>query len=198
MPRKVAILIFEEVEVLDFSGPFEVFAVARDEQGAPLFEVYNVAETMAPVLARNGFSVNPHYTIDDCPAPDLLVIPGGRGTRTAMHNARLTAWIQQHSATAEHVLSVCTGALMLGTAGLLEGLAATTYHTAFDELAQVAPNTELRPGKRWVDNGKVITSAGVSAGIDMSLYVVGKLFGFDQAERTAKYMEYEHYMADHA
>ncbi len=196
MQRNVAILIFDEVEVLDFAGPFEVFAVARLSDGTPPFNVYTVAEKPEPVLARNGLSVNPAYTLDNCPPPDILLVPGGRGTRAVMHNPALLNWIRQHAAPAEQVLSVCTGALVLGSAGLLDGLAATTYHTSFDELRAAAPNTELRPGERWVDNGKVVTSAGVSAGIDMALHVVGKLLGAEQADATARYMEYEHWKSE--
>lgn len=192
-PRNVAILIFEDVEVLDFAGPFEVFGVARREDGTAPFNVFTVAETSAPVTARNGLSVNPAYSLDACPNIDLLLIPGGRGTRPLIHNARIIQWIQQQAAPAELVLSVCTGALLLGKAGLLDGLAATTYHTAFDTLREVAPNTTQRPGVRWVDNGKVITSAGVSAGIDMALHVVGRLLGPAQADKTARHMEYEHW-----
>lgn len=188
--RNVAIVIFDEVEVLDFCGPFEVFGVARDmhDTTAELFNVYTVAEHDAPVFARNGLSVNPKYTIHTCPAPDIVLVPGGRGTRQAMHNQPLMNWINAQDS--ELMLSVCTGALMLGKLGLLDGLSATTYHTAFDELQAVAPNTTLRPGERFVDNGRVITSAGVSAGIDMALYVVGKLHGLEQARWTARYMEY--------
>ena len=191
--RNVAILIFDDVEVLDFAGPFEVFGVARLEDGSAPFNVFTVAETSAPVTARSGLSVNPTYSLDACPHIDLLLVPGGRGTRPLLHNERILGWIQQQAAPAEMVLSVCTGALLLGKAGLLDGLAATTYHTAFDTLREIAPNTEQRPGQRWVDNGKVVTSAGVSAGIDMSLHVVGRLLGPAQADNTARHMEYEHW-----
>lgn len=193
--RNVAILIFEDVEILDFAGPYEVFAVTRQYETPKPFNVYTVAESAGPVSARNGLSVNPAYTIDDCPTPDLIVVPGGRGARKLLQNETVLNWIRRHAETAEHVLSVCTGALVLGQAGLLDGLAATTYHTSFDSLRQIAPNTELRPGNRWVDNGKIVTSAGVSAGIDAALHVVGKLLGPEQADATAEYMEYEHWQS---
>ncbi len=191
--RNVAILIFEGVEILDFAGPYEVFATTRQYDPEPPFYVYTVAEKAGLVSARNHLIVNPNFTLDDCPTPDIVLIPGGRGTRTIIHNQVLLDWVKQVNAMTELTLSVCTGALVLGKAGLLDGLAATTYHTAFDELRAVAPNTELRPGERWVDNGRIVTSAGVSAGIDMSLYVVGKLLGAAQADETARYMEYEHW-----
>ncbi len=189
-PRKVAILIFQDVEVLDFCGPFEVFSVAGKAMEKQYFKVFTVAEEKVPVLARNGLSVNPDHALEDCPKADVLVISGGWGARAAMNNERILNWLREYSGEAEIVLSVCTGALVLGRAGLLEGLTATTYHTAFDLLAEAAPNTEQRPGERFVDNGKVITSAGVSAGIDAALHVVGKLLGRDTAAQTAEYMEY--------
>ena len=193
MARNVAIMIFDDVEVLDFAGPFEVFAVSRDKDDGTtqLFNVYTIAEKAVPVIARNGLSINPNYTLDDCPKPDIYVIPGGRGTRSAMHNDTLIKWIKAQSKTAEQVLSVCTGAFMLAKAGLLDGLAATTYHTEFDHLRSMAPTTTLHPDKRFVDNGQVVTSAGISAGIDMSLYVVSKLHGKAQALYTAQRMEYD-------
>lgn len=189
-PRNVAILIFDEVEVLDFCGPFEVFGVTGRAREAAPFNVYTVAERSEPVLARNGLSVNPRYTLDDCPPPDLLVIPGGIGARKEMHNATVIEWIKRCAKPAELVLSVCTGALLLANAGLLDGLAATTHHGAFDLLREAAPQTEVREGERFVDNGKVITSAGISAGIDMSLYVVARLLGEEVARDTAERMEY--------
>jgi transcriptional regulator GlxA family with amidase domain len=189
-PRNVAILIFDDVEVLDFCGPFEVFGVTgRSGETAP-FNVYTVAERQQPVLARNGLSVNPRYTIADCPPPDLLLVPGGFGARKQMHNQAVLDWIRRCARPAELILSVCTGALLLAKAGLLNDLAATTHHGAFDLLREAAPATEIREGERFVDNGKVITSAGISAGIDMSLHVVARLLGDDVARHTAAQMEY--------
>ena len=188
--RTVAILLFDEVEVLDFAGPFEVFSVTGRTQGISPFDVFTVAES-SPVIARNGLSINPRLCLTECPRPDILVVPGGFGTRREMHNERLLAWIGQVARDATLILSVCTGALLLAKAGLLEGLAATTHFGAFELLRSVAPNTEMREGARIVDNGRVILSAGVSAGIDMSLHVVARLLGDDVARETARYIEYE-------
>lgn len=190
--RNLAIMIFDDVEVLDFCGPFEVFAVTRDhvDGTTELFNVYTVAERAAPVIARNGLSVNPAYTLENCPKPDIFLVPGGRGTRTEMNNPVALEWIKTQQSSAEMALSVCTGALMLAKAGLLDGLAATTYHTAFDLLAELAPSVTLHRDVRFVDNGSIITSAGISAGIDMALYVVAKLHGIEQARWTAAHMEY--------
>lgn len=189
-PMNVAILIFDDVEVLDFCGPYEVFGVAG-RQGEPKpFQVYTVAAQQRPILARNQLSVNPHYNLTDCPQSDILLIPGGYGTRRELHNPVLIEWIKTRAQTAQLVLSVCTGALLLAKAGLLEGLAATTHHGAIDLLREVAPNTEVREGVRVVDNGRIILSAGISAGIDMSFHVVARLLGKAEAIATAEYMEY--------
>src|SRR5262245_2920814 len=124
MSKNVAILIFDEVEVLDFCGPFEVFAVTGRRASDRPFHGYTVAETDRPVLARNNLSVNPAYTFSDCPRSDILLVPGGFGTRTQIHNSVLIDWIKQQSGQVELLLSVCTGALLLGQAGLLDGLRA--------------------------------------------------------------------------
>ena len=189
--RNVAILIFDEVEVLDFAGPFEVFAVTGRDQAPMPFHVYTVAETAGPILARNQFSVNPRFTLVDAPTPDVLLVPGGWGTRAQMNNPVVIDWIRTTAARAELVLSVCTGALLLAQAGLLNGLSATTHHAAIELLRSVAPRTNVLVGQRFVDNGKVVLSAGVSAGIDMSLHVVVRLLGRTEAEETARYIEYD-------
>lgn len=189
--RNVVILIFADVEVLDFCGPFEVFSVTGRQRSQTPFKVYTVAEKAGPILTRNQLSVNPHHTLRDCPTPDILVVPGGWGTRQQMNNLPLTSWIKETAANAELVLSVCTGALLLAKAGLLENLTATTHHGALDLLRQTAPRTTVVADRRFVDNGKIILSAGIAAGIDMSLYVVAKLLGTDEAIATAKHMEYE-------
>jgi transcriptional regulator GlxA family with amidase domain len=188
--RNLAILIFDDVEVLDFCGPFEVFTVASRFTDLPAFNVFTVAEKPGPVLARGGLSVNPLRRLADCPRPDLLLVPGGQGTRREMHNPVVIDWIGQASEKAELVLSVCTGALLLAKAGLLDGLEATTHHGAIDLLREVAPKTTVHADRRFVDNGRVVCSAGIAAGIDMSLHVVSRLLGREVAERTARQMEY--------
>ena len=188
--RTLAIVIFDEVEVLDFCGPFEVFSVASRFADPHAFDVLTVAEKAGPVRARGGLSVNPHRRLADCPPPDVLLVPGGQGTRKEMHNPALIEWIRQASEKAELVLSVCTGALLLARAGLLDGLEATTHHGATDLLRQVAPKTTVHADHRFVDNGRVVCSAGIAAGIDLSLHVLARLLGSDVAVRTAQQMEY--------
>ncbi|MGD9646463.1 MAG: DJ-1/PfpI family protein [Pirellulales bacterium] len=190
--RRVAILIFDDVEVLDFCGPFEVFGVCgRYGTPPPPFEVFTVAEAVRPISTRNGLSVNPRYALGDCPPSDILLVPGGWGTRREMYNARLVDWVRERAGQSQLVLSVCTGALILAKAGLLDGLEATTHAGAVELLREVAPRATLRPERRYVDNGRVITSAGISAGIDMALHVVRRLLGPEAARDTARYMEYD-------
>ncbi|HUE14144.1 MAG TPA: DJ-1/PfpI family protein [Planctomycetaceae bacterium] len=188
--RNLAILLFDEVEVLDFCGPFEVFSVACQLTDPRAFNVYTIAETMKPVLARNGLSVNPHCRLGDALEPQIVLVPGGQGTRREMHNAALIEWIRATAKTGELVLSVCTGALLLAKAGLLDGLEATTHRVALDLLRQVAPRTIVHADRRFVDNGRIICSAGIAAGIDMSLHVVERLLGSEIATKTAQQMEY--------
>jgi len=188
--RTVGILLFEDVEVLDVCGPYEVFSVAGRRHGLDPFDVRLLAKEAAPVSARNGFLMTPHAALRDAPALDLLLVPGGLGTRTVQHDTELVAAIRDRAATAELVLSVCTGALVLGRAGLLDGLEATTHHSAFDELREAAPLARLRPEARYTDNGRVLTSAGIAAGIDLALHVVERLLGRDVAEEASRYMEF--------
>lgn len=189
--KNIAILIFDDVEVLDFCGPFEVFSVTGRQKEQSPFNVYIVAEKSDPVLARNQLSVNPRYTTAGCPRPDILVVPGGWGTRREMNNAGLIDWIKTTAPKAELVLSVCTGALLLARAGLLDGLKATTHHGALDLLREIAPKTSVLGDQRVIDNGRIIVSAGVSAGIDAAFHVVARLHGLEVALETARYMEYD-------
>jgi transcriptional regulator GlxA family with amidase domain len=190
-PRHVQVLIFDDVEVLDFAGPFEVFGVTGLRTGPPPFRVETVGLSTAPIRARNGLEVRPSTSIDEATHCDVLVLPGGFGTRREMRNTALLHWIRRQAESAEVILSVCTGALLLGRAGLLDGLEVTTHHVAFDELSQASPSTRVRRGARFVDNGRIVTSAGISAGIDASLHVVAKLLGLAVAAETAEYMEYD-------
>lgn len=189
--RTVGILLFDDVEVLDFAGPFEVFSVAGRRDGLELFRVLTVAEAPRPILTRGGLSVNPHHDLEDAPPLDLLVVPGGFGTRREMHNERLVAWVRERVAGAEATLSVCTGALILGRAGLLDGKDVTTHHGALDLLRETAPAARVHPDRRVLDNGALVVAAGISAGIDAALHLVGRLHGVQVARETARYMEYD-------
>jgi len=200
--RNLAIFIFDEVEVLDFAGPFEVFSVCGRQSGKAIpFHVYTVAEKEL-ITARNNLKVTANFLLTNCPKPDIILIPGGGGyfadgkpfgSRREMNNPILRKWIIEQNKSCELVLSVCTGSLILAKAGLLDGLSATTHHGAVDAMRDAAPATTLLPHERWVDNGRIILSAGVSAGIDMSLYIIGKLLGKEKADETARYMQYDHW-----
>ena len=193
----VGILIFDDVEVLDFAGPFEVFSRTRLEPGvesrrsdvsAP-FKVFTVAATAAPVTATGGLVVTPHYSFANAPPIDLLVIPGGFGTRGLLGNTETLDWIKAASGQAELTTSVCTGALLLAKLGLLRDKDATTHWGAHDLLASIDPSIAVDRNARVVGSGP-ITSAGISAGIDMALSVVEKLHGKEVANETAHYMEF--------
>lgn len=188
--RNVAIYVYDDVEVLDFCGPFEVFSVANEINGWQLLRVYTVALEDGPVRARNGLLFQPRHTVADAPPPDVLVVPGGDGSRRQMRNLSVLEWVRACAGRAELVLSVCTGALILARAGLLEEQGATTHRSALRLLADLAPRTRVDPEARFVDNGRVIASGGISAGIDMALHVVGRLYGEGCARRVAGYMEY--------
>ncbi len=190
--KTVGILIFPDVEVLDFCGPFEVFSVSRAAEGevqSP-FEIVVVAETAAPVRAYGGLMVLPSATIDDCPPLDILVVPGGDGTRPLLTNERLLAWVRAQGAAVETLTSVCTGSLVLAQAGFLDGLTVTTHWLALDLMRRLFPQTVVVDDQHVVENGRILTSAGISAGIDMALKVVARYHGETAARRTAKMMEY--------
>jgi len=187
MPRTVSILLFDEVELLDFAGPFEVFSVAGRD-GA--FDVQTVAETTTPIRTRGGLTVTPHGVLDEMPAADVLVIPGGQGARTAMRREAVLDWVRTGAETAEIVLSVCTGAFILARVGLLGGCTVTTHHSVLDRLAELAPDAAVVDDQRFVDNGAIVTAAGISAGIDAALHVVERLCGSAHAAATARHMEY--------
>ena len=193
--KQVGILIFENVEVLDFCGPFEVFSVTRlneekrREELSP-FSVFLVAETKKPVVTTGGMKVLADYDLDDCPQSDVLVVPGGWGTRKEIKNERLLRWIAGRSRQVETMTSVCTGALLLGKAGLLDGKRATTHWRSLDWMQEPFPKTTVERQLHFVEAGSLFTSAGISAGIDMSLKVVVRYFGEAIARATARHMEY--------
>jgi len=192
----IAILMFNEVEVLDFAGPFEVFSVAarvakRDGDFAQSpFRVALVSKSGGMVRARHGLDLAVHAALADTPAPDVLIVPGGVVTRP-LGDETILDWVRQAHRTSIITASVCTGVFLLEKAGLLDGLAATTHWEDIADLRAAAPNTEVREGVPFVEQGKIITSAGISAGIEMSLHIVGRLAGEGLAQRTARQMEYK-------
>ena len=193
----VGILIFDGVEVLDFAGPFEVFSrtrltpgaeARRSEESAP-FHVFTVARTRDPITATGALVVVPAHGFADAPPIELLVVPGGFGTRPLLHDEETLDWIRRTAASARQVTSVCTGALLLAQAGLLEGRRATTHWAALDLLDSLGAGVTVDRSSRVVDDG-IITSAGVASGIDMAFHLVETLFGRAVADETARYIEY--------
>jgi transcriptional regulator GlxA family with amidase domain len=195
--KRVGILIFPNVEVLDFCGPFEVFSVtrlneeARREEPSP-FEVLVVAESKDTVVATGGLKVVPDVTLDTCPPLDILVVPGGWGTRAEAKNGRLLAWIKERAAQVETLTSVCTGSMLLGEVGLLDGRHATTHWRSLQRMREAFPAVTVEEKLHVVEDGNVLTSAGISAGIDMALRVVARYHGETVARNTARNMEYRY------
>lgn len=193
---KVAILAFDDVEALDLAGPYEVFTTAsrmhqRESPAAPaLFEVHCVAQNHTPVRARAGLTLLPTHGFEDAPAPDVLIVPGGVVDQ-AMACAQTLAWIARADRSTQITASVCTGAFLLAASGVLTAGEATTHWEDQDDLALRFPSLNVKSGVRWVDQGRVVTSAGISAGIDMSLHLVARLAGMALAERTARQMDFQ-------
>lgn len=193
--RRVGILIFDDVEALDFCGPFEVFSVARPvgEQADEnrLFEVVTIAEADRIIHCRGGLMVKPHFTTEAHPPLDILVVPGGQGTRRERLNNTLLDWIATQNPQTEITASVCTGAFLLAELGILDGKRATTHWDSVEWMKDQYPEVQMLSDTRVVDEGHIITSAGISAGLDMSLQLVGRLHGPEVAAWTARRMEYE-------
>ncbi|PFE97964.1 AraC family transcriptional regulator [Bacillus thuringiensis] len=187
----VGIFLFNEVEVLDFAGPFEVFSVTEVNE-EKTFTVYTVSENGEMITARNGLKVQPDYSIENLPPVDILIIPGGLGAREyEIKNEIVIKWIHQQMKEVKLMTSVCTGALLLAKAGLLEGLKATTHWASIEKFKNEFQNVEVIENVKFVDEGHIITSAGISAGINMAFHIVKNLLGVHVAEDTAKRMEYD-------
>lgn len=196
MTMNVGIYLYNKVEVLDFAGPFEVFSTAsrvkaRIDSGAEDFcRVFTIGKELTPILARGELQVFPHYHIADHPEINILIIPGGIVSEE-LNNDILISWIKDISKSATITASVCTGAFLLAKAGLLESKSATTHWEDIDDLVHMFPDITIKRKKRWVDEGKIVTSAGISAGLDMSLHLVSRLDNLELARRTANQMEYD-------
>ncbi|WP_411469484.1 DJ-1/PfpI family protein [Bacillus thuringiensis] len=187
----VGIFLFNDVEVLNFAGPFEVFSITKVHEEKP-FTVYTVSQNGEMITARNGLKVKPEYSIEDLPPVDILIIPGGKGAReNEVKNDIIINWVRQQMKEVKLMTSVCTGALLLAKAGLLEGLKATTHWASIQTFKKDFPNVEVMENVKFVDEGHIITSAGISAGINMSFHIVKNLLGVEIAEETAKNMEYD-------
>lgn len=195
MSTRVVILVFDDVEVLDFAGPYEVFTTASRVRGRsqpaspPLFEVVCVSQGGQPITARAGLKVLPEHSFANCPMCDILIVPGGV-MDAAMRCADTLKWVADIAAKSDITASICTGVFLLAASGVVKSDEVTTHWEDIADLRHQFPALTVREGVRWVDNGRLVTSAGISAGIDMSLHLVGRLNGVDSAHRTALQMAY--------
>ncbi|KKO52865.1 DJ-1/PfpI family protein [Paenibacillus sp. DMB20] len=193
--RTVGIFLFDDVEVLDFAGPFEVFAVTVINRFAPdefaPFDVTTVSEHGGMITARNGLKVMTDHSFQTAPDYDILVIPGGMGTRREVHNLNVIKWIQERMEQVELMTSVCTGSFLLAEAALLDGKSATTHWASINRMRETYPSVAVQENIKFVDAGSIISSAGISAGIHMAFHVVHRLLGQEVAQGTAKDMEYD-------
>lgn len=196
MTISIGIFMFDKVEVLDFAGPFEVFTtatrMAKASQGenTRVFEVFTISRDGKPVKARGGLVVQPAYSFADQPLVDVLLIPGGV-VSAELARPEVIKWIRETHAGTQITASVCTGSMLLGKAGLLERMSATTHWEDTAELQSLFTNVKVISGVRWVDQDTIVTSAGISAGIDMSLHLVERLASRELAELTARQMEFD-------
>lgn len=188
--KNVGIFIFNDIELLDFAGPYEVFSVTAELNDHQLFQVFTIASDGAEIKSVNGLRAVPDYNFNNHPPVDILVIPGGVGTRAEVTKQDVLDWVSKTSENAKITMSVCSGARLLGKLGLLDHLEATTHHTVIDNLKEIAPKANITADKRFIDNGKIMTAGGISAGIDLSLHIVKKIYGEAIVNKTVKYMEY--------
>lgn len=190
----IGILLFDEIEVLDFAGPFEVLSTASrvaQRSGAPApFKALLIGKTSSVVHARAGLRVTPDHGFDEHPRLDVVLIPGGDVTEV-LKDADVIRWVKATAAAAQLTVSVCTGAFLLGAAGLIDGRRVTTHWEDVEDLRRAHPNAHVETTSRWIDEGDLVTSAGISAGIDMSLHLVRRFASEDLAVRTARQMDYE-------
>ena len=195
--KTIGIYLYNNVEVLDFAGPFEVFSTAQrlcamgfSDPNKKLFKVVTIAEKERMVTARGGLQVRPMHSIEYHPSLDVLVVPGGV-IDVEIEKENVIQWIQTVSERAEITASVCTGSFLLARAGLLAGRSVTTHWEDIAELRRQYTDIEVRENTRWIDEGHIVSSAGISAGIDMCLHLVGRLVSVEHAANTARQMEYE-------
>lgn len=191
MKKTVGILIFDNVEVLDFAGPFEVFGVTSELNNYEFFEVFTVAKTTEPVSAVNGLSINPKYSFQNAPSIDILIIAGGSGTKDQMQDDETLNWIMKAYNDSLITVSICSGSRLLGVLGLLNNQPYCTHHEVYEHMIDIVPSGIPQQTKRFVGCDKIYTSGGISAGIDVSFHIIETLFDKSVALKTARYMEYD-------
>ncbi|MDG2334883.1 MAG: DJ-1/PfpI family protein [Myxococcota bacterium] len=185
---RVGVLLYPDAEELDWAGPFEVFSMAAMDKS---LEVVTIAQTTEPVRCAKGLRVLPDYDFEGAPKLDVIVVPGGQGSRVEMDNPVLIEWLKAAAEPCQWVTSVCTGSILLCRAGLATGCDVTTHWGYLETLQKLAPEVRVRSDQRYIQDGRIVTSAGVSAGIDMALWLVGELYGADHARLTRRWMQYD-------
>lgn len=193
--KTVGILVFDNVEVLDVAGPFEVFSITRLEEvkrssTVSPFNLLLISEEIKPIRAIGGLKLQPDFTFENCPTLDLFIVPGGWGTRAEVNNDKLIQKIFDISLKSSITASVCTGSSLLGKTGLLDGKLATTHWKAFDFLRISAPKAKIEKNVLFTVNQGIFTSAGVTSGISLALYLVSYFYGIEVGKATAKIMEF--------
>jgi transcriptional regulator GlxA family with amidase domain len=191
MTTRIAVFLFDGAEELDWAGPWEVLAAWAEQHPEDDVEVFTVARGEGPVRCAKGLRVLPDHTWETAPPAQVLVYPGGRGTRPQIDDEELLGWIRRTADGGALMASVCTGALVFAAAGLLDGRPATTHWSTLDALARLGTDVEVRADDRFVDTGAVITAAGVSAGIDMALHLIVRLHSVDRAKQVRRYIQYD-------
>lgn len=190
MKKNVAILIYDDAEVLDFSGPFEVFSVASQLHDHSFFNVFTIAKEQIPISAVNGLSVLPKHDFKNSPKIDILIISGGQGSKPLLEDTETLNWVRKIHQSTELTLSICSGSRVLGILGLLDHQPFCTHHEVYEDMQRIVPTGKPQKNERFTNSGKIYTSGGISAGIDLSFHIVEKLHGKKVADRTARYMEY--------
>ncbi len=195
MTHAVGIFVFNDVEVLDFAGPYEVFTTASrmhsraHPDAESLFNVFTIGQSKSSLRARAGLSVLPDYEFETHPSLDVFIVPGGVVT-AELEKTGVIRWIEKTASQSKLTASVCTGAFLLAKAQLLDGKSVTTHWEDIDDLKSMFPTLRVKSNCRWVDEGKIVTSAGISAGIDMCLHLVERLAKRELAERTARQLDF--------
>ncbi|MFV7791147.1 DJ-1/PfpI family protein [Aliarcobacter lanthieri] len=195
MQKVVGIFVFDDIEVLDFCGPFEVLSVTRLDETKRLetlspFDVKLISIKKEVIFTKGNMKIIPDFDFEDCPKLDILIVPGGMGTRKLMYDEKVLEFVKQKSKDVELLSSVCTGSLILANAKLLEGVQATTHWKSLQRMEEEFKNVKVCRDKHFVEDKNIISSAGISAGIDMALYIVKRYFGEEVSRTTAKHMEY--------
>jgi len=188
--NNVGIFLFNNIELLDFAGPYEVFSVTSELNDHQLFNVFTISCDGFEIKSVNGLRVVPDFSFANHPPIDILVVPGGVGTRAEITKQEVLEWINETCRNSQITISVCSGARILGILGFLDHLESTTHHGVVEHLKELAPNTIIRQDKRFIDNKNIMTSGGISAGIDLSIHIVKKLHGEEIVNKTIRYMEY--------